>query len=763
MLICLVLWWNCLPKKLFNDPTSTVLTDKKGDILGARIAADGQWRFPPRKKVPEKFKKAIIQFEDRDFYDHMGFSFKAFGRAISQNIKEGRIVSGGSTISMQVIRLSRKGKSRSVFEKIMEVTMATRLETKCSKSEILAMYASNAPMGGNVVGIDAAAWRYFGTRSENLSWSEACVLAILPNAPSLIRPGKNRKALIAKRNRLLKRLHEVGELDELELQLAISEPIPSAPPNLPNDAPHLMDHFIKNGQKGNWIVSSLDYDIQKEVDRIVAFNHKKLAQNEIQNAAVIVIEVETGKVIAYKGNTDGDNPNHGNAVDVIRAPRSTGSILKPFLYGAMIHDGEIMPHQLIEDVPVIISGYSPKNYNGKYDGAVPASRALSRSLNVPIVKMLKQYGVQKFHRKLNQFGLTTINRPAHEYGLSLVLGGAEASLWDLCNAYANMARTLNKHTSDSDVSYEEATLTEEGDPKKNDERYLMSASAAWCTFQAMLEVSRPNENQNWEEFASSQKIAWKTGTSFGFRDAWSIGITPKYVVGVWVGNADGEGRPGLIGIEAAAPILFDVFDRLPSSPWFDEPYDEMVPVAVCRQSGFRASEHSRDVDTVMVPESCLNTTACPYSKTVHLDQTGTYRVNSSCDQIENMQSAKWFVLSPIAERYYKAKNPSYKTLPPYKDECAGEAGLSPMDIIYPKRLSRIYIPLQMDGNLSKTIFEASHREDNSKIYWHLDDRYIGETENFHSIEVVPEPGKHVLTLVDQNGQRVSRSFEVLGK
>ncbi len=755
-LILLGVWWFCLPDELFDDPTSTVLMDRDGNILGARIASDGQWRFPAREKVPYKFEQAIIQFEDRDFYDHMGFSFKAFGRALKQNIQAGEVVSGGSTISMQTIRISRKGKSRNVFEKMVEVFQSTRMEISYSKDEILAMYASNAPMGGNVVGLDAAAWRYFGTTPEKLSWAEICVLAILPNSPGLIHPGRNRDALLKKRNRLLKRLYDVKILDKFDYELAIAEPIPNKPPDLPNIAPHLMDRIIKQGKEGQIVRASVDMGLQNKVNTVVENHHKRLSKNEIHNAAVLIVNNKTGEILSYVGNTMGDDPENGNAVDVIPAPRSTGSILKPFLFAGMIHHGEITPMQLVEDVPIILSGYSPKNYNGKYDGAVPANRALAKSLNVPIVKLLKQYGVQKFHHQLKRMGMTTLHQPSSHYGLSLVLGGAEASLWDLCLMYSNMARKLNDQSGLSQLKLNsDESVPEEG-------KFTPGKGAIWSTFEAMNGLARPESEGLWEQFSSSQKIAWKTGTSFGFRDAWAIGVTADYTVGVWVGNADGEGRPGLIGIEAAAPVLFDVFELLPNSKWFKKPVEDMTPIAICQKSGYRASMFSEEVDTLLLPKSCLQTTACPYCKKVHLDPTGSYQVNSSCLSSFDLVTENRFVLPPIMEKYYKLKNPSYDPLPPYKDLCSNSSDEA-IAVIYPKENSRIYLPKNLDGQQSKTVFEVSHRQDTLKVYWHLNDQFLGTTEGNHELSVIPEEGKHTLTLVDELGQSYVRHFEVYSK
>lgn len=758
--IVFIIWLYCTPDEFFDDPTCTILTDKDGNILNARIADDGQWRFPPREDVPYKFKQAIIQFEDRDFYEHWGISFKAFGRAMQQNISAGRVVSGGSTITMQVVRLSRKGQSRSISEKVVEVFQATRMEWTYSKDEILAMYASYAPMGGNVVGIDAAAWRYFGRKAEDLSWAESCLLAVLPNAPSLMHLDRNRDLLYEKRNRLIDRLFEVGIIDETEWQLALMEELPSAPPDLPSLAPHVIDKAIGNGLKGQWVSSTLDSYLQNEVTNIVAYHHELLEQNEIHNAAAIILDLETKQVVAYVGNSYNKNNDHGNQVDVIKAPRSTGSILKPFLYAAMIEDGEITPNQLVEDVPMIVSGYAPKNYDEKYDGVVPAHRALARSLNVPIVKLLKQYGVQKFHQKLNDIGLTTVNRPSSDYGLSLVLGGAEASLWDLTTIYGNMAITLNNYRSGAKNQFENFKLY---DANKNVIGKSFSPEAVWTTFEALLDVARPEEDGNWQQFNTSQKIAWKTGTSYGFRDAWAIGVTPKYAVGVWVGNADGEGRPGLVGIKAAAPILFDIFSRLDGTEWFSQPFDEMVELEICKETGFKASHICPHKETTSVPKSCESAQVCPYHQMIHTTLDGKYRVNSSCESPHQMKSVPWMILPPLAEKYYKQKNPTYQSVPSYRPDCQYDDLAKPLAIAYPKKESHIYIPTNLDETKSKTVFEATHIRSQATIYWHLDDQFIGQTVGIHQVEYVPALGQHELKIVDDEGVETSVKFEVINE
>ncbi len=777
--IILLLYWFCLPKPLFNDPTCMVLEARDGTLLGARIAADGQWRFPHSDHVPDKFQKAITEFEDRRFFSHPGFDPLAFGRAIIQNIKNRSVVSGGSTLSMQVIRLSRKGKSRTVVEKLAEIILATRLEIRYSKQEIMAFYASNAPFGGNVVGLEAAAWRYFGKKPETLSWGEATTLAVLPNSPSLIHPGRNRNALFQKRNRLLKRLLESGTIDQTTFNLAVDEILPEKPHPLPRLAPHLLDRAFAEGYKKEdrqfaKIETTIDPTLQARLNELALRKSQNLKSNQVHNLAILVQEVKTGNIVAYIGNAPNTGPENGEDVDIIKAPRSTGSILKPFLYAMMLNEGKVLPNSLIADIPTQISGYKPENYLETYDGVTPANLALARSLNVPFIRMLQDYSVEKFHFNLKKLGMTTLRQPPKHYGLTLVLGGAEGSLWDLVGIYSNMARTLgnfvgnngrykkdefrkpNYLLANKELDEKPQTLTKE--PPQ------LSADAIWYTFEAMEELERPTTQGDWERFESSRPIAWKTGTSFGFRDAWAIGISPKYVVGVWAGNADGEGRPGLVGVYAAAPILFDVFNMLPASRWFDPPFDAMKKMVVCQKSGFPALDYC-EKDTVYANAKGVNAPPCPFHQIIHLDKSRQWQVNSNCEEPLNMVNQAWFVLPPVEEYYYKMRNPSYTALPPLRKDCQvlEDMAAPPMQMIYPRKNAKIFIPVDLDGNPGRTVFKMAHRTPETEVYWHLDNSFVGQTKTFHELELNPPAGKHKLVLVDKQGNRLEMEFEVTAK
>ncbi len=435
----LMWYYMALPNDLFRLSYSTVVEDAQGELLSASIAHDGQWRFPQLQSVPEKFKDAIIQFEDKRYYRHPGFDPVSLARALMQNLEEGEIVSGGSTITMQVVRLSRN-RSRTVFEKCIEIILATRVELRYSKDEILALYASHAPFGGNVVGLEAACWRYFQRQPDELSWGEAALLAVLPNAPSLIHPGKNRNALLAKRNRLLEKLHRAGKMDVIELELAKAEALPEKPLPIPRLADHLLSRCIREGLNQQRIRSTIQRGLQTRVQQLVNDHAVRLSGNQIYNAAVVVARVETGEVLVYIGNTPGaPGEDHGQDVDIIVSKRSTGSILKPVLYAAMLDEGKMLPKTLLPDIPTIINGFAPKNFSKDYDGAVPADKALVRSLNVPAVHMLQDYRYEKLYGLLKTMGMTTLSQLPDYYGLSLILGGAEGTLWNVTSLYASMA------------------------------------------------------------------------------------------------------------------------------------------------------------------------------------------------------------------------------------------------------------------------------------------------------------------------------------
>ncbi len=762
VLIIIIVTGILLPVPLFDDPLATVTESEDGRLLGAHIADDGQWRFPPGDPVSSKFKVALVNYEDRYFYIHPGINPVSLLRSLYLNIRQGKIVSGGSTLTMQIARMSGDNPPRTIGRKVIEMMMALKLESLYDKDEILEMYAANAPFGGNIVGIEAASWKYFGRQSNDLSWAEACMLAVLPNAPSMIYPGRNDPRLKIKRDKLLMTLEERGIIDSTTCRLAISECLPDRVYDLPELAIHINEAYVSKGARGRFR-TTIDYELQKKVLRLATMSQHVNSLNEIHNIAAIVVETETGRIRAYVGNVVTAGGDHGNMVDMISARRSTGSILKPFLYAAMLESGELLPDMLVPDVPVEFSGYSPKNFNHDYSGAVPASKALERSLNIPAVEMLRDYSPERFLLFLRNMGFTTFNRDADHYGLSLILGGGETSLIELAGCYSMMVKKLKNH---EDRIHDVYTRPYYDKRMKKEMRYdgsmPLSAASIWFTFEALKDLSRPEQRSGWESFSSSSRIAWKTGTSFGFRDAWAIGFSRDYVVGVWAGNADGEGRPGLTGVSAAAPLLFDIFDLLGESYWFEVPYDEMEEVEICLESGHRASSLCTKTSVMSIPRTGLVTPVCSYHVLVHTDKTMQYRVDDNCYSPSEMNHVSWFLLPPAQEWYYRKQHPEYKSLPPWMPGCESHDAENSIELLYPGNPDGLYIPLEHDGLRGKVVFEAAHRDNDKTLYWHLDDRYLGQTNMIHQMGLSPDPGEHLLTIVDSNGNRLVRKIVVMG-
>jgi penicillin-binding protein 1C len=789
-----IAFWAMLPARLFDAPLSYVLETSDGTLLGARIAGDGQWRFPPRAGVPGKFRRALVVFEDKRFDRHWGVDSLALARALKLNLRHGRVVSGGSTITMQLARLARTaaggGRERTLGRKSLEALLALRLELAYEKDELLALYAAHAPFGGNVVGLEAAAWRYFGRDAAALSWAEAATLAVLPNNPALVHLERNRPRLQQKRDFVLRRLHAAGDLSALDLELALAEPLTAEPHDLPDLAPHLLDTLRAREPGRHRLVTTLDARLQAQATQLVRAHSAQLARQGVHNAAALVVDNRTFEVLAYVGNSaeKGDRglfgekssvPFFSPAVDIIRRPRSTGSILKPLLYAAMLEDGSLTPRMLLPDVPTHYEGFTPENFDRQYRGAIRADEALAQSLNVPAVRMLRTYGIARFADVLRDAGMTTLTRPADDYGLTLILGGAEGNLWDITGLYASLAHIASAGVADSTPGFRTLTALRAtpGDTPLEAPKHPpppasspIGPGAAWLTLNTLLEVSRPGEEGHWKSFSSARSIAWKTGTSWGLRDGWAVGTTRHHTVGVWVGNASGEGRPGLTGSTMAAPLMFAIFNSLPAggrgtpgSSWIDAPAHALRQIEVCANDGYLATEHC-EPERIHVPRDARFETLSPHNLRVHLGPD-EQRVDGSCESPARMTHTSWFVLPPAEEFYYRRAHAEYRPLPALREDCQGSAAQAArrpaLALIYPDADARVLIPRDLDGRRGRTVFEAVHRRRDATIYWHLDGQYLGETHTFHSRALDMEPGEHILTLVDETGERVARRFQVL--
>lgn len=744
-----------MPAALTNSDYATLMLDRQGRPLAARIAADQQWRFAPVEELPDKYRQALLAFEDRRFYWHPGVDPLAIVRATLANLRAGKVVSGGSTLTAQLARLLRADPPRTLLEKAREALLALQLEWHLDKQQILVEYASRAPFGGNTVGLRAAAWRYFQRSPAALSWAEAALLAVLPNSPALIHPGRDRQRLRAKRDHLLETLHHQGTLSAADLRLARLEPLPRVTA-LAELAPHLLNSLAASGA-GPLLHTTLDAGLQRRVQELAEQHGRRLGREGVHNLAVVVIDHRDLQVRAYLGNlTHGDPLTYGAAVDIARRPRSTGSVLKPLLYGSMLDDGLILPRTLVPDLPTNYGGYSPKNFDREYRGAVPAHEALSRSLNIPAVRMLRAYGIGRFHDQLTALGMTTLFRPAEAYGLTLVLGGAEGTLLQLTGIYARLFATARDGQA--------PPITVLGGFPPLAEPFPISPGAAWLTLDALRDVARPGTARQWRLYRSSQPIAWKTGTSYGLRDAWAIGSNGRYTVGVWVGNGNGEPAPSLGGAATAAPLMLDVFSLLGAAPWPRAPLDQLKTVRVCADDGYLAGGRCRDREELAPIDSHFQRIT-PHHQRIHLDANGL-RVHSGCEAVAKMHTREWFVLPPAQAWFYRLRHPEYRPLPAWRADCvAGARALDPrppMAVVYPHAGAALYIPRELGGERGQAVFRVVHERPEARLFWHLDQRYLGVTSHFHEWALRADPGWHTLTLVDDQGFRLTRRFKVLG-
>ncbi|PHR87377.1 MAG: hypothetical protein COA80_18850 [Leeuwenhoekiella sp.] len=397
---------------------------------------------------------------------------------------------------------------------------------------------------------------------------------------------------------------------------------------------------------------------------------------------------------------------------------------------------------------------------------MPASQALARSLNVPAVNLLRSHGLNRFYNELHKMGFTSVNKPADYYGLSLILGGAESSLWQLTNSYAGMAATLNYfNTTSSEYPtqaynqpvYLKNTAYDLGEKQKHAE--LFDAGAIYQTLQSLREVNRPEGSENWEFFSDAQPLAWKTGTSYGFKDAWAVGVTPRYAIGVWVGNADGEGRPGITGIQAAAPVLFEVLDLLPASGWFKMPFDELVEAEICPQSGKLAGLYCPETQLQWIPKRGTRTEACSFHRQIFLNAEKTHQVTADCYPLGQMISQSWFSLPPLWEYYYAPLHPEYQSLPDFLRGCFRDSEKT-MEFIYPKAGKAILIPKDFEGVEQETVFKLAHRDPDTTVFWYLDKIYKGQTKTFHELSLSLQPGTYTLTVTDSRGNSLSRKLVI---
>ncbi len=730
---------------------STLIKDVNGNVLRVFLNRDEQWLFPPDKDiiVSEKLKKAVICFEDKSFYFHPGVNPLSVVRAAYQNLKKKTVVSGASTITMQLARILDP-KERNISNKLVEILQAFKLEMLYSKKRILRLYLENAPYGGNIIGFQAASLKYFNKPPNSLTWAEAALLAVLPNAPGLMSPGKNKKLLIRKRNGLLKKLFLRGQIEESTYNLAVTEPAPAGSIDFKMEIPHL-SRLIEKENKGVMVKTFINIEYQKEIERIIDKHMQFLSGYGIKNCAVLVAETRTGKVSAYLGSQNFYDESTLGKVDGVTSPRSSGSILKPFLYALSFDRGYLLPESKIKDVPVHYGTFNPENCNLNFSGLVSVEEALIRSLNVPAVVALEKFGIYDFYNFLEKAGVSTLFRTPDDYGLTLILGGAEVTLFDLVSIY----RSLGRYGLSGNLKL----IDEEN--LQDDNEQLISKGSAYLVLQILKQLKRPGLEAWWESFNGAKPFAWKTGTSYGNRDAWALGVSPKWTIGIWVGNFDGRENINLGSSTCSAPILFDIFNYLPAGEgenWFEPPSGGLRPVRICADSGYRAGENCKNTLLASISEGAARLKKCPYCRSVFVNIEETEEVCSLCWEQGKYKKVKKIFYPPDVVQYLSEGGVITERMLPHKKDCPGNSRRDVMNVIYPQENASIFIPRDLNGKLQKINLRAAHIDPGKKIYWYIDNVYRGCTACKHSMAVELTSGKHSLEIIDSDGERAGVTF-----
>ncbi|EAH7188113.1 penicillin-binding protein 1C [Campylobacter lari] len=706
-------------KDLFKGTYSKVLLDKNKEILSVFLDSNEQWHLES-EFIPQKLKSAVILYEDKNFYSHYGVDFLALIRAFKNNLFSSKR-SGASTISMQTIKLLEQNK-RTYFNKFNEIIKAFALESACEKDEILKLYLNNAPYGGNLVGVASAGLFYFEKDLKDLTWSEAALLAVLPNNPGLINLEKNKDRLLKKRNALLDRLFEKGYFSKDILTLAKAEKLPSFKTRK-NLAPHLARRLLADKEQ---IVSSIDKKIQIKFEEKAKEYSYKLQQKGIKNLAILLADAKTNKVLAYVGSNDFYDFASFGQVDGVIAKRSVGSTLKPLLFAFAIDEGLIVPESLMLDVPTFFSNFAPQNANKKYHGFISAKESLQKSLNVPFVSLLAEYGYEKFFYKLKDI-LDFEDENFKKYGLSLILGTKEFSLEDMVKIYLG----LGNYGNFKELLYEENAFI------KKDKK-LISDGASFLTLQTLKDLDRTGLRQ----YDFNTIISWKTGTSYGRKDAWAIGTSPKYTLGVWVGNFNGEANANLYGVSIAGELFFELLSLLEGINLEFEKPNDLVSIKIENQTGYRY-DYKFDFKEVLYPQSANVLRTSPFLKEVFM-----YKNKEINSLDENFIHAKKKIILNLPSHAQAFFAKEKHNLPSFNQK---------LKIIYPLNNLNIILPKDLKSK-QKLLVKISNPK-KEKLFWYLNQELIFEGKE-ESLALNLKKGKYTINIISENGYNDFSTFNI---
>ncbi|MFY7909693.1 MAG: penicillin-binding protein 1C [Emticicia sp.] len=736
-----------------NVPYSTLITDKKGEILHAFLSKDEKWRmFVELKEITPTLRKAILAKEDKYFNYHFGVNPVAIFRAAFNNITKNRRTSGASTITMQVVRMLNPDE-RTYWNKISEILRAIQLEIFYSKDEILQMYLNLVPYGSNIEGIKSASYLYFQKSPDRLSLAEVTTLAIIPNRPTSLRLGTKNPLIVEERNKWLKRFQLAKVFDNQLISDALREPLTVARHEAPKDAPHLSLRLKKQFTDEAIIHSSVSKATQTKVEQMVANYVNRTRAMNINNAAVLVINNETMQVEAYVGSAGFNDKLDGGQVDGVQAIRSPGSALKPLLYATAFDKGIITPKNIINDVPTNFNGFEPENFDRKFNGKVSVEFALANSLNIPAVKVVKDLSKTTLIEQLKKADFQTVKKQEKDLGLSIVLGGCGVTLEEMTQLYAAFANNGNWKKLNF--------ITPLSSRRGAGGEVLISPSATYLITEILAQIKRPDLPNNFDYTYRLPKIAWKTGTSFGRRDAWSIGYNKKYTVGVWVGNFSGEGVPELSGAEIATPLLFQIFNTIDyntSSVWFRQP-KEVVSRQVCAESGDLPSEYCSNKILDYSIKNISHTRKCTHLKKFYVNLSESMSYCTQCLPIDGYKEKLYSNLAPELLSFYELKHILYEKIPTHNPNCTRffkTANNAPI-ITNPNNGSEYYLN-QNDTQQMQLACQTAN--DVREVYWYINDRLLQKTSANKPVFFTPSLGKLKISCTDDKGRSSSISVMV---
>ncbi|ULQ55927.1 penicillin-binding protein 1C [Flavihumibacter rivuli] len=725
---------------------STIITDRKGEVIHAFLCTDQQWRMKTElEEISPLLQKAIVAKEDKWFYRHPGVNPLAIGRAVFNNVATGRRTSGASTITMQVAKLLEP-KRRTYLNKLVEVFRAFQLEWKYSKQEILQLYLNLLPYGGNIQGVKSAAVIYFRKNPDHLSLAEIMALAVIPNRPGSLVIGRNNPAIVDERNRWLGRFREEGHFSGQDIRDALEEPLVAERHAVPRLAPHLAYKLKQSGQ----VIchSTIELNTQLKAEKIVADYIRGQRLQGIRNAAAMIIDNRSHKVVAYIGSADFYDTTDAGQVNGAAAVRQPGSTLKPLLYGLCMDGGLMTPRLMISDVSVNYNGYMPENYDKEFNGNVTMEYALDHSLNIPAVKALSWYGKDRFIAKLLDCRFEQVRKDQRKLGLSMILGGCGATLEELTAVFAAFATRGDYYP----LQYLEQDSSAK--PGRARKKQLVSQASAYLLSEMLSKVNRPDFPLNWQSTEKMPKIAWKTGTSYGRRDAWSIGYNKDYTIGVWVGNFSGVGVPGLSGAEVATPLLFRLFNTVDydnEGEWFEVP-NGLDSRIVCEVSGKVPGEHCTNLVTDHFIPLVSGTETCEHLIEVAVDEKETRSYCRNCMPEAGYRKLLYPNLGPEMQSWMEERKIVFKRIPPHNPDC---------EMVFREGAPRItslsaneeYLIDQSDPEPLQLACRTG--SDVSRVYWYINDQYYKSASPGSSIFFMPSEGPVKISCTDDKGRNTN--------